>query len=114
MIFVTTVGGAYWAWSAYSERRLAAAIADIRARGEPAVLADFLPPESLPDDRNGAIPLKAAADELQNDDGQHEHARRQRHRNDPQNQPHDRGCHRQRGHPRRAALRRPHEQHEGG
>jgi hypothetical protein len=59
--FAALVGSAYGAWWAYSERRLAGTIAAIRARGEPAVLADFLRQEVLPVEQNGAVALEAAA-----------------------------------------------------
>jgi hypothetical protein len=66
LFFVTCLAVLYWGWTAYSHRKLAAAIAEIKGRGEPALLADFIPPETVPDDRNGAIPLQAAADVIAN------------------------------------------------
>ena len=57
---VTCLALLYWAWTAYSHRQLAAAIAAVHARGEPALPEDFDPPP-MPDDENAAVPLRSAA-----------------------------------------------------
>jgi hypothetical protein len=60
LLFVTCLALLYWAWTAYSHRQLAAAIAKIQARGEPVHYEDFDPPP-ISDDRNAAVALKLAA-----------------------------------------------------
>ena len=60
LLFVTCLAFLYWGWTAYSHRQLDAAVAAVRARGEPALYEEFDPPP-IPDERNAAAPLKEAA-----------------------------------------------------
>jgi hypothetical protein len=60
LVFVTCLALLYWGWTAYSHRQLAAAIAAVHARREPALPEDFDPPP-IPDDENAAVPLRQAA-----------------------------------------------------
>lgn len=49
-----------WWWGGYAQRRLDAAIAELRARGEPVAEADFADP-AVPDEQNAAFYLRRAA-----------------------------------------------------
>src|SRR5687768_13149487 len=60
-IFIVALAVGYASWSAHSKHALASEIEATRARGEPAILADFIPKAIPPDAHNGALPLQAAA-----------------------------------------------------
>ncbi|MEA2736682.1 MAG: hypothetical protein QOE14_3133 [Humisphaera sp.] len=60
LIFIACVALLYWAWTAYSHRQLASAIAAVQARGEPVLYEEFDPPP-IAADRNAAVLLVQAA-----------------------------------------------------
>ena len=60
VLFIAFFAGLMWWWSYEADRRMAAEIAAIRARGEPALYEDFdVPP--VPDEDNAALSLESAA-----------------------------------------------------
>ncbi len=60
LLLAGTLTGVWFGWNAFAEDRIAARIADIHARGEPVLAADF-ENAPLPDDQNAALLILQAA-----------------------------------------------------
>lgn len=64
-VLLVALGGVRWWWGAEAERRLAARIAELRARGEPVTLEDFQQFErDIPDEENAAHFYMRAAEAI--------------------------------------------------